>query len=242
MKSFIKIFALALLGALLVSSCKKTDNPVTSNTTAHASGTYVGMIAGGTESGTLSLTVPSSSSFSKSLSELTIITVTGTLNIGGSPIALTGTYNTANDSLYVTGGGYTFMGTYSHGTLVGSYTGPNGPGGFSTESSSGSDSVKVYLGTATSQVSGHGGATLNIVVKGSALIGMAVGTDNSKTPFAGTISGDNIHITVTYSGISADLATGTFNAGHTSASGTYDTTPFSPHDADHGTWSVTIAQ
>ena len=234
-------FALLVAAALLLTSCKKDDNTVTPPpTTTHASGTYTGMIAGGSESGVLTLNIPTSSALPKTMRDATVITVSGTLNVGGTPITLSGTYDTSNDSLHVSGGGYSFIGTYSNGVLVGSYTGPHGSGGFSTQSSSGTDTVKVYLGSSQSQVSGHSSSTLNIVVKGNKLLGLAV-NGSDKTPFAGTISGDAIKLTASFEGLSAVLGGGTFNAGHTSASGTYDTSPWNSSNADHGTWSVQLA-
>jgi hypothetical protein len=241
MKAFSLWFVPLVVSMFLLTSCKKDDNPVTPPPTAtHASGTYVGMIAGGSESGVLTLSLSSSAAM-KSTANLAIINISGTLKIGGSTITLSGTYNTSNDSLYVSGGGYSFAGTYSNGFLMGAYTGPNGSGGFSTQSSSGSDTVKVYLGQSVSQVEGHSNSTLNIVVKGSALIGLAVGTGDT-TPLTGTVSGNTLTISIAFNELSAIVATGTFNADHSSASGSYDTSTINTTDPDHGTWSVTLSQ
>jgi hypothetical protein len=241
MKSFSLWLVLLFASMFLLTSCKKDDNPVTPPPVTHASGSYVGMIAGGSESGVLTLNV-SSSAAPKSTGTLAIINISGTLKIGSNTTTLTGTYNTTNDSLYVTGGGYSFAGTYSNGALLGTYTGPNGSGGFSTQSSSGSDPVRVYLGSSVSQVQGHTNSTLNLVVKGNNLLGLAVNPDGERTPLSGTISGLNITVTVAFGAISGTIATGTFIADFSSATGTYDTGPFNPTDADHGTWSVTLSQ
>ena len=240
MKASSLFLAIMIAGALILSSCKKSDdsNPVAPTPpVTHATGGYVGTVAGASETGVLALTISTTSPKSSGRFALTIYTVSGSVTVGGSTILLTGRYNTANDSLYVSGGGYSFAGTYINGVLSGSYTGPHGSGGFSSQSASGADSVHVYLGTSTSQVSGHSGATLNIVTKGNALVGLAVGTSGNKTPFYGTISGNAIAISVKNNGVTISLATGAFSSSaHTAATGSYTA------GDDHGTWSIAIAR
>src|SRR5215467_4770596 len=107
-------FAFALLTSLvLLSSCKKDDNPASppgGGGGGSTTKTYAGTFAGVSETGSMSLTwtVPGSTAFEKNTA---IYSVSGTISIdGGSTITLTGTFNTSNDSLIVSGGGYTFRG------------------------------------------------------------------------------------------------------------------------------------
>ena len=104
--------------ALILAGCSKNDTPTAPAAPATA---YTGVVGGSSEAGSLTLNFASAPKLSPDMTDgsAAIIVVTGTVKfVGGSSITLTGTYNTANDSLIVSGGGYTFMGTYDRGTGV----------------------------------------------------------------------------------------------------------------------------
>jgi hypothetical protein len=221
---------------ILTPGCKKDDSGPTLPETTGTTGTYSGMIAGGAESGVLTLHVGSAKISAGSVpTPAAMVTITGTLHLTGdtATIPLVGTFNTANDSLYVAGGSYVFLGVYSNGTLNGDYYGPHGIGGF-TLSITSDGTVSVYLGTFTSTSGGSSG-TLNMVVKNNSLVGLAVSEGEGKTAFTGTI--DGLNITVHPDGMpSVTLATGTFSNDHSSASGNYDN-----QDGNSGAWRVTLS-
>src|SRR5437899_950654 len=128
MKAFRWFIPACVVLALVLSGCSKDETP-----TAPAGGatTYIGVLGNGAEAGSITLTFSAAPKVAPGVAEgtATIITVTGTVKfVGGATIILTGTYNTDNDSLIVSGGGYTFKGTYTNGVISGTYTGPNGAG------------------------------------------------------------------------------------------------------------------
>ena len=230
MKGFNLFVSVAFLGAmLLLSSCKKDENPVS----PPSGGTnYVGTIAGNSESGSMSFNIPSSSakwSPSKVTGVQTLLTITGTLKIaGGATITLTGTFNTENDSIRITGGGYTFAGELVGGKVQGSYDGPSGSGTFAVQSSSSSSTVKVYLGSyhETSPTTTETGV-INIVVDGTSVTVLVT----SGEVYYGTISGNAV--TIYLSGTSGTvLASG--NLSGSTMSGTYNTGDSS------GSWTATL--
>ncbi len=206
-----------LVLALTITACKKDDEGTTDppvNNTA----TYVGTIANGTESGSISMNV--------NLSKGAGINggVTGTLTIvspAETTLALNGTFT--SNTLAVTGGEYTFGGTLAGGAIAGGYTGPNGPGQFSAQPST-NNSVKVYAGTYTSSTISGSAGTFNIVINGTVITGFSVETSTgNSTQLTGTLTGTAINIL-------NGLAVGTLEG--TSVSGTYDN-----GTGDQGTWS-----
>jgi hypothetical protein len=220
--------------AVFISSCSKNDGP-----TAPAGGatSYIGTVGNSAEAGALSLTfasAPPKLSPGMNYSITTIINVSGTVKFGGTTITLTGTYNTTNDSLIVSGGGYSFMGILANGTLSGTYTGPNGSGSFTTEGSTEAGSVKVYIGTShetSPDTSNHGRFLL--VVKGTAVTGI---TDSGEK-LGGTISGTHVSIHF-ISAPSVEIAQGTVSTDGTTMSGTYSAT--SGEGTFSGTWTCTL--
>ncbi|MFN0156433.1 MAG: hypothetical protein ACKVRP_00005 [Bacteroidota bacterium] len=209
------LLAFLVLG-LAIAGCK--DDEGTTDPPTNQPVTYVGTIANGTESGSISMTVAPSKSTGINSG------VTGTLTIvspSDTTITLTGTFTT--DTLAVTGGAYAFDGTLAGGSISGDYTGPNGPGQFSAQPST-NNSVTVYAGTYTSStISGNFG-TFNIVINGTVITGFSVDSGSGEsTTLTGTLTGNNISIL-------GGLAVGTL-AG-TTVSGTYNN-----GSGDQGTWS-----
>lgn len=218
-------FVAALLAvAFVVTGCKKDDNPAQSNPTP-TSTTYVGTIASGTESGSVSVTV--------SLAKGTSGGVTGTLKIvhpAAATITLSGTFS--NNTFSAAGGGYAFSGSLASGNISGTYTAPNGAGQFTTQSST-SNSIQVYAGTFTSTVAGQPSGIFNLVINGSTVTGLAVPSHNqSTTTLAGTLAGPAL--TIRDAASNTGIATGTMSG--TSISGTYDA------GSNRGNWSGALVQ
>jgi hypothetical protein len=219
------VTALLLFG-LAIAGCKKDEGP-TNNGQTPTTTTYVGTIASGTESG--SITVAVSLGKSNGISG----GVSGTLKLvrpSAATISLSGTFS--NNALSVSGGGYTFAGTLTGGTIAGSYAGPNGIGTFTTQSST-NNSAQVYAGTFTSTVAGQPSGTFNLVINGTVITGLAITSDNQTTVYlAGTLSGTTI--TIRDASSNTGIATGTLSG--TTVSGSFDA------GSNRGTWSGTLVQ
>lgn len=234
--------------AAIVAACGDTTGGGGGGSTTTFEGIIAGDSTSGMLSGELSLTINTTSLSVASPVSLDVmgteasVTVTGTLTLnGGSTITLTGTYDTGTHALSVAGGGYTFTGTFSNGTLSGTFTTANGgTGSFSTSSSSGSGAVYSFCGNAVPQQSAEKGATFNLVVNtgtGTAS-GFAVGNgDGQTTSLNGAVSGSNWNVSfVTAVDGHAGTASGTFTS--TSLTGTYSI----PANPENGTVSATICQ
>lgn len=164
------------------------------------------------------------------------VNATGTLTLGGTQTALTGTYDPDADVLAAAGGGFSFGGIFD-GTdrIDGQWTGPgNSTGTFvATQSATGT----AFCGTYVSQNGGDAG-TFSFVISGSTLAGAAVSSeDGSQTPLDGAVNGNTI--TIYYPGTTTTLASGT-RSGNT-VSGTY-ADPFDPGPGSSGTWSGSLCQ
>lgn len=225
MKTIHTLVALLVLG-VLVSGCKK-DEGTTGPPPAPTTTAYVGTIASGTESGSISVAVTLGKGNGTSGG------VTGTLRIvlpSAATISLSGTFS--NNAFSVSGGGYTFTGTLANGVIAGSYTGPNGAGQFTTQAST-NNSVQVYAGTFTSTVAGQPSGIFNLVINGSTITGLAVPSHNqSRTVLAGTLNGNAL--TIRDAASNTGIATGTLNG--TTISGTYDA------GSNRGNWSGSLVQ
>jgi len=221
------------IGVLLLSGCKKDDNPANppggGGTTTHT--TYEGTFAGSTESGSMQLvrTTHSPEALPKTAS---IDSISGYLKIsGGTTILLTGTLNSANDSLIVSGGGYTFRGVLSGTSISGSYTGPSGSGSFTAKASS-NNSVKVFVGAYTSQA-GHPNGRFNLAWDSTGgTLNVLTFSDSGSIQLTGIVVVDSIKVFVPgYTDLF--LALGKFtNAADTAATGIYNN-----YSDDHGIWS-----
>jgi hypothetical protein len=144
---------------ILAVAC--SDDPSPTDPAPSATTSFQGTVAGsGGQSGTLSVTVQTQVAalnpryFQMPLvatlhAQSTSVAATGSLRlIGGSTTTLTGTYDSSNKALSLSGGGFTFTGSASGPVMTGSYTGSNGvTGAFSTRSTA-SGAVTVYCGDA----------------------------------------------------------------------------------------------
>jgi hypothetical protein len=214
--------AMILVAALGLSGCSKDTKSVTAPP-APSSTTFVGTMAGATVSGSVTTVIAAAVSAPQpgatgaqdvlgGTSAQSQVGVTGTLVIaGGATVSLTGTYDTVSKALSVTGGGYTFTGTFASGIITGAFTGPSSVTGGFTLSPSANGSVKVYIGTFTS-TSGGASGNFNLVSSGTTLTGLAVTTGGSEIPLNGTLtSGTNVSIVNPGYPSGPPLATGTLN-------------------------------
>lgn len=224
--------SLVLVPMLLLTACG-SDPAAPSTTTS-----FDGVIASGSLSGSLSFTVAVGSLDAAQVSSatgpsfaMTDVTVTGTLKLAGSPaISLSGTYNTSTHALSLSGGEYTFVGSYADGQVEGSFTSSTESGTFSAQASTGA-TVRKYCGTYTGTAD-HGHFNIAVNVTAGTLSGAwASEMDGSSGSLSGTTSGNNITINVTGS---STVVTGTMTS--TSVSGSYPASA----DSDAGTISGSI--
>lgn len=234
MKALKLMIVLSLLAAVVMTGCSKDDNP------SQGGPTYYGTFAGPSESGSMTTnfaSAPSKVSSAIPNDAAAIITVTGTIKIdGGATINLTGTYDTETDSLKISGGGYSFAGTFSSGEVSGNYDGPSGSGSFIITASA-SGTVKVYCGEYHEVSPGTGSGKINILLDGAAITVLVRNeSGDDVNVFKGALSGSSVTIYV--SGTSGPvLATGSMdNEAQTSMSGEYQT------ESEIGTWFAELCQ
>lgn len=205
--------------------------------------TMVGTLAGATETGTLTIDVPLGNLAAPPApagspvepSSSAPVDVTGTLHIaGGSDIPLTGLYDRSTHIFGATAGGYTLGGNFSGGAIDGTYTGPNGPGGFSLETGS-ANNIMVICGSYSGDDNGSPDfGMFNMVLKANNS-GRVLVVDNTggSGVLSVTRSGSNLSVFIPGQP-SAVIATGTLSG--TSADGDYD-----DGQGAVGTWSGTSA-
>ena len=199
--------------------------------------TFTGIISNddGSASGSITLLVATASPAPPAPTGPSIrnpVNVTGSLDFGGAPVALTGTYDPDADVIAVTGGGYDLGGGFDgNNRLEGFWSGPNNTTGTFVTTKHGN--AIAYCGTYAADDQSDSG-TFSFVVAAGVLLGEAVSDQGGGTiPLDGTVSGGNITIHVP--GGSAGLATGTING--TSVSGTYD-----DQQGTTGTWTGGVCQ
>ena len=202
------LLGLALITPL-VAGCDSGSDPV------EGASTYVGTFAGGA-SGAISVTVEGSEA-------------TGTFTTTKTTPELSGSYNASTGALLLSGGGYTFTGILAGAVISGTWTGPNGTGGsFTTTLSSGAGAVAVYCGTFDGT---EDDGTLNVVIRGTSLTGLAVGTDGDATELGGSVDGSDVTVWVA-DAPSEVVATGVIEG--TSLTGTFSA------GSNAGTWQAAI--
>jgi hypothetical protein len=196
--------------------------------------TFAGVAAGSGVSGALTVTVATSEPIpaARITGPRHEVTATGTFTpTGGSAVVLTGTYNDEDGALILSGGGYTFTGTYANGVISGTFTGPGGSGSFSVLAAP-AGTARTYCGTFVSNKGGSGG-TFNIAVSGQTLAGVAyVIDDDEAIPLIGTRDDDDsLHISIA-SSPPLPIAEGQISEDSTTVAGVYDN-----NEGDTGTFS-----
>ncbi|HXI21116.1 MAG TPA: hypothetical protein VNH46_08530 [Gemmatimonadales bacterium] len=205
-----------------------------------ASTSFTGVVSAidGTTTGALSFAIATASPDVGVPTGVALVqsSVTGTLKFNGLPaIQLTGTYESTTGALTLSGGGYSFTGTFDgQSSVQGTFTGPNGAsGGFATTETSSSSTASNYCGSyARNDLSDAG--TFSVVISGSSILGRwASSVDGSTGGLSGSVSGNNITINVSPAGT---VATGTRSG--TTISGTFT----DPNSGGSGTWQGAVCQ
>lgn len=233
------VAAISLVSLLGCSSDKVTNPPP-----GGGSGTtsYSGTIAGGGVSGSLDITISTSTPAPQQAGYRAVATVTATgtliLTTGGSgTVALTGTYDDASDILTLAGGGWDLAGGLTTFGMEGFFQGPGSPrpsGVFSVQTQgSGADTVRVYLGTFTNVAGGGDNGVFNIALRGSVAHGNAVSDGGTVVPLDGTYTVADSSLIIVHPSGGAPLATGTVHT-YGRAEGTYD-----DQAGNTGTWTGT---
>lgn len=216
--------SLGVLPMLLLAACSSSPTAPSNSTS------FDGVIASGTLTGALSFSVASSTldvgrapgtatapvgirpAFAVAPGD---VTVTGTLKVsGGSNVALTGTYNTTTHALSLTGGGYSFTGTYANGRIDGTFTSPSGNGSFSAQPATNA-TISSYCGTyALNDGSDHGHFNIAVNASAGTLSGAWASDVNGDTGgLSGTTSNGAITVNVLNGGVSnGTVVSGTITA------------------------------
>ena len=137
--TLLKNLSLCFITSLLFSCGGQEDGNMTS-----LESTIVGA---GNESGTLSVAFEIDATTSTlKVNDDYPINITGTVESSKGTTLLTGNYDSFDDSIFLSGGNYAFMGTVVDSKFYGDYTNTTGSGIFSGFDSS-SSKVVVYCGT-----------------------------------------------------------------------------------------------
>jgi hypothetical protein len=236
--------ALGIVSLLTFNGCGDDNNDNPTNPGGGATSTsFTGTFVNGSEGGLMTVTV-NTTTLARALRAATAVTASGVITPdGGSPISLTGTYDSATDSLYLNGGGYAFGGQYDGSGAIagiaGLYTGPNGAGQFGCATGS-SASIGVYCGTYQNQAVTETG-NWNLVTSGSYIVGLAVPSGQTfGLGLEGTLTGTGTTRTITVGSDDGNggllTATGTLNTTTHAMSGTWHTTQDAA-PVDSGSWS-----
>lgn len=252
-----------LVGAVLTVACGAPSSAPTAPSQAASSTTFQGTVAGSTgQTGTLDVTVdaklsslrPATFTFAKSIldalmpvvtAQAAAVAATGVLHIaGGATTTLTGAYDPAARTVTLSGGGFSFTGSFGTTGVIGSYTGPGSvSGGFAALNSS-AGAVTRYCGTyqdSAPDIKSPGGiysesGVWNVQVSASgAASGTSTSTQTNNPAFppggTGPLTGQVTGSTLTLTSAEGGTATGTISNG--SVSGTVGT----PSGRGSGTFS-----
>jgi hypothetical protein len=224
MKKHLSLLCIILAVLALVAGCKKDENPVNPGGGGTTSTTYTGVFSNPAETGRLTFEIPTA----KVLAGDTVL-ISGKIFLAtGDTVLLSGFYVKTTGQIHVAGGGYVFDGTYAAGQITGSYTGPNGSGGFTVREATGENTIKVYCGHYQQNSPGTNSGSFTMIVDGTSVTIMVDGDD----PLYGTVDGSTVNIY--FPGTTVVLATGTIST--EGASGQYNT------GDEQGTWSATPCQ
>lgn len=144
--------------------------------------------------------------------------------MGGSTIALNGTFNSSTKVLNLSGGGFTFTGSLGGAVVSGTYTGPNGAtGGFSSVSTA-SGTVTAYCGTFCSVRSGcvdqpSKVGVLNIQVTAAGTVSGILSLTNQGATEVAYVSGQVSGTTINFTHTDGGSSTGTIQNGTVTGEG-----------------------
>ena len=188
-----------------------------------------GVYVGAGENGMVELTISTAPAAPE-----TTVTAFGTLSRdGGGTANLAGTYDTATDSLHLSGSGYTLAGLYLAGAapprLSGSFSGSLGSGFFVALVGARS-SVRSFCATYENSGATLWG-TIDLTVSSSSVAGFEVlDGDTFVVALAGSVSGTGTTRTVAFAG-NPFVGSGTWNTSTRHVEGTWTA------DAQSGVWS-----
>jgi len=177
LRSVSPLAALALV--LAAASCKSDKS--TGPSSSGFAGSYSGIIAGATTSGTLTITIPSASPASPARSPIAVepsvdgvVVLTGALKLPGGipPFAISGSFdNAAGQLVGVTAGPFIITGGFSGGKFTGGWTntGTGATGGFSLLPVTSGSSALLLCGVFT----GPSNGVWNLSIVGSSMVGVA---------------------------------------------------------------------
>jgi hypothetical protein len=229
----------AILGLIALAGCSDNNNPANPGGGGASTSSFTGIFSSPAQSGKLSVTINTTSLAGRGIIKRAgrgIVTCSGTADFGASAINVAGTYDTSIDGFTLTGGGYTFDGTYQIAqgkpTLQGFWDGPGGSGGDFTCYIGNNTTVTVYCGRYHSNAAdGDSMGNWTFGVVDTLLAGYAFGDSsnaNSGIFFEGKVSatGNPRIININYSPSQYTLV----------APGTIDTTGV---DAVNGAFTLT---
>lgn len=222
---------IVMVALLAVTACSESGSDATEPQPGGDTAlSFVGTLAGDGVSGELEVTVAAGSAAAAVRAPLfavsgtmAIVSVSGCLYLGGGCVAVTGTYNTDSRSFSVSGGGFTFTGTFSNGTIAGTFAGPGSAGQFVAHSDP-QGTGQSFCGTYT----GDSDGIWNLVRRGTRVVGVYNDAGGDTGQLTGTANGNGI--TLSFTGGSA---TGTVSGN--AVSGSWQTV-----DGDAGTWTGTL--
>jgi hypothetical protein len=222
------VAAVAAASALAFAGCSDDDEPVGPTYNPTPATQFTGVFAGGADGGQMSVTIMSTSlaaarpgavgrlapprlvapglvapgpadSHSVSTSVQALATLSPT---GGGVANLTGTYDTAADTLNLSGSGYSMRGVRTGSTgsseLLGSVIGPNGTAGM--RCGEGSTGIKTYCATYSSNSTALTGR-FNFYISGTEITGVAVAAGaNAGAWIGGTATGTGATRSITFTG------------------------------------------
>jgi len=188
---------------------------------ASAGGKYRGVVSGASFTGLLEVDLGEGGASSTAKSRDSGVSGTLSMLTGGTPIAITGTWDSASGALTLSGGGFTFDGKVDQKGISGTYQSPAGDGAFTLLAAS-EATISLFCGT----FSGAGSGTWNVAAaEGGGASGAFANADGSSAgTFSGTWSNGKLSLSgseVTASGsLTEQGGTGSWQAG-----------------ANQGTWS-----
>ena len=182
---------LIVSSALAGCSDDDEDNPVNPTPSTQLTGPFAGAGDGGLMTLTIPLVAadlapvrPAGAVVAHDVEALATLS----LDSGGGPVNLSGTYNEESDSLNLTGQGYTVVGQYGPAEpfIAGSFTGPLGNGLFSC-AIGGRGAIAVYCGEHVNSAQTSTGRW-HIAISGTTAFGFAV-IDSETIYYEGTVTG-----------------------------------------------------
>ena len=229
---------IVLLALLTLPACNDNKNPSAPTGGGGGNGpiTFVGVAAGAAVGGKLAFSLPvgiAPEPQAGPFSSRGLINVSGTFSpTGAAAIGLNGTYDQTSEYLILSGGNYTFTGTYFSGVLRGNWARTPSPavGTFVLVQANSASSVHAYCGTFTSTSGGEGGI-FDFVTQGTTVDGIACTSSGTETRLQGTLAGTAITL-VNPLNPGPYLATGTLSTSTDTVSGTYN-----DGAGNSGTWA-----